>query len=247
MDNKKLAKLIDGIVKLRLEKILKSDQFKSIIEEQVNKKVIKILLEANGGINISAKKQQVKKSTTAAEILGEDTRKVQRTYPKLPNKSNRTFSKNPTLNTILKQTAGDTYAMASYNSQTSLADMVDSGQSIKNVINNPMLSNRVSVDPGNLANEALAMAQGELSKYSTAKSITTEINMDESNSTLTSFKDMFDDKYIEYNEDISNIDSSTLLEGVDNGLDHVANALTRDYSTLLAKADKMAKDKRPVL
>ena len=247
MDDRKLAKLIDGIVKLRLEKILKSDKFKALIKEEAQKEVIKILLEAKNEIGTTKKSNSTSLKRTAASVLGEDNRRKERTYPKLPNRGTKTFSKNPTLNAILNQTAGDPEAMASYNNQTSLADMVDGGQAIRVGENLIPMNNRISVDPNSLANEALAMAQGELSRYGMAKSIKTEINMDESAPASSNFKDMFGDKYVEYNEDISQIDDGMILEGNNEGLAHVANALTRDYSQLLQKADQKAKEKRPVL
>jgi len=245
MDDKKLAKLIDGIVKLRIQKILKSDDFKALIKEEAHKEVIKILLEARSGIR-TQKKPSSTSLKTVASVLGEDTRRAEKTYPTLPNRVAKTFSKNPALNAILAQTAGDPGSMASYNNQMSLADMVDGGQPIKIGANSSLLNNRVSVDAGNLANEAMAMAQSELSRYGmSAKSITEEISMDSPGSANTNFKDMFDDKYIEYNEDISQIDDGMILEGANDGMAHVARALTRNYSSLLDAADQKAKEKRP--
>jgi len=245
MDNKKLAKLIDGIVKLRIEKILKSDSLRAIIKEEAQKELIKILLEAKS--EIRPKKRSSTSLKSAASVLGEDRRRTERTYPTLPNRAPKTYSKNPALNAILSQTAGDPSSMAQYNSQTSLADMVDGGQSVSVGANSSILNSRVSVDAGNLANEALAMAQGELSKYGMAKSITEEVNMDSPGSANTNFKDMFDDKYVEYNEDISQVDDGMVLEGGNDGMEHITRALTRDYSQLMVAADQKAKEKRPVL
>ena len=246
MDNKKLAKLIDGIVKLRIEKILKSNDFRALIKEEAQKEVIKILLEAKSEIRTKRKPSSTSLKTVAS-VLGEDTRRIERTYPTLPNRAPKVFSKNPALNAILNQTAGDPNAMASYNNQSSLADMVDGGQPVRIGANSSLLNNRISVDAGNLANEALAVAQSELSKYGMAKSITEEVNMDSPGSANTNFKDMFDDKYVEYNEDISQVDDGMILEGANEGMEHVAKALTRDYSQLMIAADQKAKEKRPVL
>lgn len=247
MDNKKLAKLIDEIVKLRIQKILKSEDFKALIKEEAHKEVIKILLEAKGETRTN-KKTISTPLRTAVSVLGEDTRKKERIYPILPNRAQKTFSKNPTLNAILSATAGNASAMASYNNQSSLADLVDGGRPVKIGANSTLLNNRIPVDVGNLANEALIMAQSELSKYGmSSKSVTEEINMDSPNYTNTNFKDTFSDQYVEYNEDISNIDDRMILEGVDDGLVRVANALTRDYSQLLEKADQKAKDLRQTL
>lgn len=246
MDNKKLAKLIDDIVKLRIQNILKSDNFKKLIKEEVYKEVIKILLEAKGDVKTS-KKQSSTSLRTMASILDEDTRHTEKTYPKLPNRQQKVFSKNPIINNILNETAGDIGSMASYNNQSSLVDMVDDGQPVKIGANNLLLNNRISIDANNLNNEAFILAQNELSKYGlNANNISQEIEP-ESNSYNTNFKDMYDDKYIEYNEDISNIDDSLVLESTNDKMKHIARALTRDYSQLLIAAEQKAKEKRPVL
>ena len=245
MDDKKLAKLIDEIVKLRLEKILKSDSFKNLIREQAQKQVIKILLEAKGNI-VPQKSSPTSLKRTAASVLGEDNNKKERIYPTLPKKQTKTFSKNPMINAILSQTADNISDMSSYDNQSALLEMVDARTPVKIGANFSGINSRTSINPGNLANEAMSMAQAELAKHGFSAAYVEENTDINSTPTNNNFKDMFNEQYIEYNDDITGVDDSMLVEAND-AMAHVAKALTRDYTQLLKRTDEKAKEKRPLL
>jgi len=225
MDNKKLAKLIDGIVKLRLEKILKSNEFKSVIKEAAQKEVIKILLEAKGTSTVQKSKK------TMNNVLGEGKKK---TYPKLPNK---TYSKNPILNNLLQQTVRD----AVYSNESDTLGHVDGGPSIKvGNVNVPI--NMTPIDTNTLANESMLLAQSELGKYGMHGNVIKEDVDLESTPRNVNFRDSFAEEYVNDNsvDDISDVD----FDQIQN---KISNVLNKDYTKLLEKADEKAKQKRALV
>jgi hypothetical protein len=104
MDDVKLAKLVDVIVKQRLQEILKNNKsIQRLIREEVKSQLIGILLENK--IDLSSAK--VKKTSQISELLNDN--RVQRKYPKIERKEQpqvveRSFVKDPVLNQILNAT-----------------------------------------------------------------------------------------------------------------------------------------------
>jgi len=234
MDNKKLAKLIDRIVEMRLKKILKSQALQQIIKEQVSKEVIKLLVE----VNLSPNKQttvrtakKVGRTPNLLDVLGE---KKNAGYPRLPTitqtgQPERKFTKNPSLNKILNQTAKDKVGMSRLNSSGNpLVDMGGLGNMGGQVdlsalsTENPGLItselSRMGIDPNKIAN------MGEFDGG-------VDVPVDLTNEDMLS-------------EGLDNVDISELAQ--DEKYGHLVNALTRDYSDVLNLVDEKVKARRPV-
>jgi hypothetical protein len=224
MDNKKLAKLIDKIVEIRLKRILKSDQFNQLIKEQVSKEVIKLLVEINLKPN---KVVSTKKPTTHLTDLLKEKQNVN--YPRLPNKTvTRTYSKNPSLNALLNQTARD---------KVGLSRLDSSG--------NPLVDMQGGIDPRTLEGNSIGSVTSELAnlgispgRISNLEEITGDVNIPMD---LTK-EDML-------SEGLDQIDINQVAEvaGVDDRYGHLVNAFTRDYSEVLNLVDEKVKSKRPML
>lgn len=226
MDNKKLAKLIDEIVKLRLKKILKSESFNNLIKERVSKEVVNLLLESNA----SPKQTSHSSKKTTPNLTSLLKEKEENKYPRLP-KNGRRLSKDSNLNNILNQTANDRSGMARFNKNNRGNDLIDLNGSVEEY----MMGGGVGPMEGSLRSE-LSQLGIDPSKISNLDDLEGDINID----MAATEEDML-------SEGIDQIDVDNTIQAASQNdrYAHLVNAFTKDYSDVMQSIDEKVKINRP--
>lgn len=107
MDKKQLIAIINEVVKIRINKLLKSDKFiQNYIKEEVKNQLIKVLLENK---IVTNQNKAVKKHSDLIDLIEESD--IEDNYPKIEktrtsnqSKPKIRYSKDPVLNSLLNET-----------------------------------------------------------------------------------------------------------------------------------------------
>lgn len=236
--DKKTLKIIDGVVKLRIKDYLASTSFKQSIKEIVHKEMIQILLEN------TMKSNNIVENNTA--IRSVRTAQPAKKYPQLPKTAAKPrarteirYSKDDTLNRILANTAKDKGGVNSLSYGSPLMDNMDS-PGIKQQRGIPA----GSVNLNSINDEASLIARSEMSKIGHVGKII-EDNVDYSQFENTSSVPSSPEDSL--SDGLQDIETDELMEAMaeDPQYDHVVNALTKDYSSLLNLTEEKVRMRRP--
>jgi len=230
--DKKTLKVIDEVVKLRIKNYLASTSFKQSIKEIIHKEMIQLLLE------------NTIKSNITEDIAPRAVRSSSpKTYPQLPKNTTKMkpraeirYSKDDILNRILSNTAKDKNGVNSLSYGNPLMDNVDTLSNGNKRGSEPLNLNSIN-------DEASIIAKSELSKYSNVGKIIQD-NTDYSQFEHTSVNGTAEDSM---SDGLQNIETDSLMQAMsgDPKYDHVVNALTKDYSSLLNLTEEKVKMRRP--
>jgi len=234
MNEMKLAKLVDAIVKRRIKEIVKSNkEIKIIIREEVKSQLIKILLENK----IDITKKSTKRTTQISELLNSKRSirypKIKKSQAKRMQVEERRLTKDPVLNKILNATP---YVKDSGGGFTGNALMDSMGGT-----NNESLQYAQSVASGLGSNVSVDINKSDVA----------EINTVPNNAELVSSKQTPQLKEYRGDDGFYYVDDRMLFEnegGAQAGnIQAPANlerAMSKNYKELLSKMDEKAQKYR---
>jgi len=229
MDDVKLAKLIDKIVKQRVTEILKSNQeIKKIIKEEVKSQLIGILLENK----IDVSKGKPKRTSNISQLLNNNQ---QVEYPKIEKRQriverrNVSYSHDPVLNQILNETpfVNDSVGFTGNALVDSMGISNENLMYAQNVAAGMGKNVKIDINPNAMINE----------------------NVIPSNAQFTSAKQTPHLKEYVGDDGLKYVDDRTLFQNESNipvmtnpmATVNLERALNRNYKQMLSKMDEKAK------